>query len=256
MNFTREPIIETIISPKDGYKLCVRSSKAAQSEEYFVDAVEIVSFGNSLFYRSQERPKPFLFPVSDYEVFEAKETRVALKNVSHEKNIKIGGGREASLRVHREPIPEKQPEEAVSSEDKTEVVESAVEVPGGPKNDRKRDRRRHRRRRSSDDRRDWNDKDKPQQDGSVVTEEGAGESDETKVPSPMFTHLFPPPPNLISEKLARQKDKENAEGNVFPDSLKERQNPPEHSDFAREERKEEGFSMPIGESPDDKHFFS
>ena len=70
MNFTREPIIETIISPKDGYKLCVRNSKVAGAEEFFVDAIEVVSFGNSFFFRGIERPKPFLVPVSDYEIFE------------------------------------------------------------------------------------------------------------------------------------------------------------------------------------------
>lgn len=49
MNFTREPIIETIITPKDGYKLVVRNSKGDSQEEYHVDAVEVVSFGHSFF---------------------------------------------------------------------------------------------------------------------------------------------------------------------------------------------------------------
>ena len=52
MNFTREPIIETIISPKEGYKLSIRSSKGENPEEVLVEAVEIVSFGSALFYRS------------------------------------------------------------------------------------------------------------------------------------------------------------------------------------------------------------
>ncbi len=96
MNFTREPIIETIISPKEGSKLLVRSSKnGSVTEEYFVDAVEVVSFGRAFFFRSMERPKAFLVPVTDYEVLEVRETKVALKNVSHDRNIKIGGGRES-----------------------------------------------------------------------------------------------------------------------------------------------------------------
>jgi hypothetical protein len=110
VNFTREPIIETIISPKEGYKLLVRNSRAAgSSEDYYVDAVEVVSFGRGFFFRSLERPKAFLLPVSDYEILEVKETRVALKNVSHDRNIKIGGGREASL-LHRETAQEKETE--------------------------------------------------------------------------------------------------------------------------------------------------
>jgi hypothetical protein len=128
VNFTREPIIETIISPKEGYKLLVRSSKGGGSEEYFVDAVEVVSFGRGFFFRSQERPKAFLVPVSDYEILEVKETRVALKNVSHERNIKIGGGREASLRHHhREPMHEKEREsEPVSAEEEQSVTAEEV----------------------------------------------------------------------------------------------------------------------------------
>lgn len=93
MNYTREPIIETILTPKEGHKLIVRSSSGAHQEEYNVDAVEIVSFGNAFFFRSQERPKSFLVPVSDYEVIEGKETRMVLKKATVEKNIKIAGGR-------------------------------------------------------------------------------------------------------------------------------------------------------------------
>ncbi len=89
MNFTREPIIETIISPREGCKLLVRSSKSGgPAEEYYVDAVEVVSFGRAFFFRSMERPKAFLVPASDYEVLEVKEARVALKNVSHERQHK------------------------------------------------------------------------------------------------------------------------------------------------------------------------
>ena len=44
MNFTREPIIETIITPKEGCKLRLSSTKTEGQEEFTVDAVEIVSF--------------------------------------------------------------------------------------------------------------------------------------------------------------------------------------------------------------------
>ena len=76
MNFTREPIIETVITPREGCKLVVRNSKGGGQEEYFVDAVEVVSFGHSFFFRSLDRPKSFLVPVSDYEILELKETRM------------------------------------------------------------------------------------------------------------------------------------------------------------------------------------
>ncbi len=98
MHYTREPIIETVITARDGFKLTVRNSKGSENEEYSVEAVEVVSFGSALFFRCLEKPKAFLLPVSDYEVLETKETRVLLKSASVEKSIKIGGGREAPLR--------------------------------------------------------------------------------------------------------------------------------------------------------------
>ena len=75
MNYTREPIIETVITPKEGCKLVVRNSKVAGQEEYFVDALEIVNFGNATFFRSTESPKSFLVSTTDYEVIELKETK-------------------------------------------------------------------------------------------------------------------------------------------------------------------------------------
>lgn len=89
MHFTREPVTETVITPREGCKLVVRSSKNTNVEDYFVDAVEVVSFGNFLFFRSLERPKAFLLPISDYEVLELKETRMVLKTAGTDKALKI-----------------------------------------------------------------------------------------------------------------------------------------------------------------------
>ena len=94
MDFTREPIIETIITAREGYRLVIRSSKNIGQEEHFVDAVEVVSFGSAFFFRSLERPKPFLVPVVDYEILEVREPRMVLKTPVHEGSVKIGGGRE------------------------------------------------------------------------------------------------------------------------------------------------------------------
>jgi hypothetical protein len=245
VNFTREPIIETIISPKDGFKLLVRNTKGGNSEEYYIDALEVVSFGRAFFFRSQERPKPFLVPVSDYEVLEVKETRVALKNVSHERNIKIGGGREASVRYQpREPAAEEVEVEA--SAETAVVEEGASEAPLEPRIDNKRRDRRHRRRRRGPDQQEWTDR-KPGQTGSFSREpepsrpeaavEGGGAQEETKVSSSMFTSLLPPPPNLISQTLSRQKDQEAAKGDLLPKPVEEK----------KPEPREEGYHLP----PDD-----
>lgn len=112
MEFTREPIIETIVTPKEGCKLVVRSSKSGGQEEFFVEAVEVVSFGSSFFFRSLERPKAFLVPASDYEILEVREARMILKNVGADRSaIKIGGGREAPMRPAAPFLPPKEPRE-------------------------------------------------------------------------------------------------------------------------------------------------
>ena len=215
VNFTREPIIETIISPKEGYKLLVRSSKSSGPvEEYFVDAVEVVSFGRAFFFRSMERPKAFLVPASDYEILEVKETRVALKSATHDRNIKIGGGREASLRhqQQREPSPERETEPLVAEEQPAPAEEAGLEATIGARMEKRRDRRRRRHRRSEED---WSERRtaEPQQQSQAETEPKAQASEEeSKVSSPMFSSLIPPPSTLISQTLGRYKDKEFFEG--------------------------------------------
>lgn len=91
MDFTREPIIETVITPRDGHRIVVRSSKNPGQEEFFVDALEVVTFGHSCFFRSLERPRAFIVPVSDYEVLEVREPRIPLKAPSIDGVVKIGG---------------------------------------------------------------------------------------------------------------------------------------------------------------------
>ena len=99
MNFTREPIVETVITPKEGFKLSIRNSRGSNLEEYSVDAVEVVSFGNSYFFRNREKPKAFILPLSEYEVLETRETRTILKTTQVEKSIKIGEQSKATTRT-------------------------------------------------------------------------------------------------------------------------------------------------------------
>lgn len=214
MNFTREPIIETIITPKEGYKLVLRNSKASGQEEFFVDAIEVITLGNACFYRSLEKPKCFIVPISDYEILEVRETRVVLKTPGVEKGgIKIGGGRETPLKPPREPKEEVSQE---PSEQTLGEVEAAVaEQRGGEK---KRERRRFRKKRGRGE-------------GGEQEEEGAeGEtpepSEEAAVsiksveeapskPREERATLIPPPPTLISETLARYKETPSFSGAFF-----------------------------------------
>lgn len=217
MNFTREPIIETIVTPMEGYKLIVRSSKGTAQEEFVVDAVEVVSFGHSFFFRSLEKPKAFLVPISDYEILEMKETRVVLKNVSFERTIKIGGGREASLKTKEAPVEVEQSEVAEPAAGQEQRVE------------KKRERRRHRRRRH--DGREVRDETKEngeKEHDTKSSETAAPSGEEGQVAPSTFSRLFPPPPTLISEKLAKIKEKnpEFFEKDFLPNHLKEKQNEP------------------------------
>jgi len=186
VNYTREPIIETIITPKEGSKLVVRKSKGAV-DEYFVEALEIVSFGNASFFRSTERPKSFLVPVSDYEVIEIKETKMVLKSVSFEKSIKIGGGKTEDTKL--------------------------------PK------------------RKKMHKKSKPQMESRPIQseiEKGGGQDDETQVSSSILRKLFPPPPNLIKEKLNHIKGPEKIDESISEEIVKE-----QSKDIPTEKKNEE-----------------
>lgn len=203
MNFTREPIIETIITPREGCKIVVRNSKGHGQEDYFVDAVEVVSFGHSFFFRSQERPKSFLVPVSDYEILELKETRMILKNASPERSIKIGGGRD--VRPSRE---------SASSEESGFAAAS-----GEPRPDRKREKRRRGRRGGRDSlaepvSAEGSLASRPEglpshdlEEAPEVSAPALGLPEEPK-PASFISKLFPPPPTLIKDTIGRYKSAE------------------------------------------------
>lgn len=222
MNFTREPIIETVITPREGCKLVVRNSKGNGQEDYFCDAVEVVSFGHSFFFRSMERPKSFLVPVSDYEILELKETRMVLKNVSTDRSIKIGGGREApprpreNIESREEPAPEPRPQQ--QQQDR-----------GGM--DRKRDKRRRGRRgrdRHEPQQQEMRDRPLPIDEPPMEPNEefsGPEESmaEEQKAAAPSFiSKLFPPPPTLIKDNLSRYKPAETPEEESFKENAVEK----------------------------------
>ncbi|MCB1113538.1 MAG: hypothetical protein KDK62_02155 [Chlamydiia bacterium] len=204
MDFTREPIIETVITPREGYKIVVRSSKAVGQEEYFVDAVEIVSFGGSHFFRSLERPKPFIVPVSDYEVVETREARIVLKNVGLDKSIKIAGGKETKAQPPKE---EKKPE-SESSEAKNEGSKGRRERRRG-RGRKKLDNREDKLEENKDDSGEEKPEDKsydsvdlepPQDESEEATREGE------RISESVLSELLTPPPSLISETLDRYRE--------------------------------------------------
>jgi len=219
VDFTREPIIETVVTPREGCKLVVRSSKSTGQEEYFVDAVEIVSFGHSFFFRSLERPKMFFVPATDYEILEVREARMVLKNVAPDRTIKIAGGRESSNRPQREreqnyDRTEQQStrDEETSEEKIDEESHAVVDKPHDLRSDKKKERRRQSRRRRGRDEvseEDGGEKSAPRNE----TDDSAGSSTEEKQAppstqpiSPPFSGLIAPPPMLISDTIARYRE--------------------------------------------------
>ena len=184
MDFTREPVVESVVTPKEGCKLVIRSSKTSGQEEYFVDAVEVVRFGEAVFFRSLERPKSFLVPVTDYEVVEVRETRMVLKTSGGDKGaIKIGGGRAA---------------EKGESEKESKKSEGRVE----------KKRRRGSRRRKAREEREETVKEETSPEAEVTAElEGELTAEGGKaIISPSLTSLLPPPKTLIRETISRYKE--------------------------------------------------
>ena len=207
MNFTREPIILSVLTPKEGSKLVVRKSKGkGEEEDYFVDAIEIVSFEGAVFFRSTERPKSFLVPVSDYEVLELKETKIVLKNVSIDKNIKI---------------PSKHS--------------------GQPRKESSIDKKQHRRRRP----RTEGSPAQQQPSNKEVKKESGRKTVSEEAPQPSLKRLIPPPHTLIKEKLARFKNEEFFEKNILPsteggaDATEEKPAVPSKVEKPKEERQPE-----------------
>lgn len=236
MDFTREPIIETVITPKEGCKIVVRSSKSAGQEEYFVDAVEVVSFGNALFFRSTERPKSFLVPATDYEVLEVREARLVLKNVGLDRAIKIGGGAKAVKEAPQEKVVSSESDETIADEEATAEARAETKV------DRKRERRRHQRRRRG------GREDGKEEGGQTTATETSNEERPAQVigdaespqPPPPRTNsaLLPPPSTLISDTIASYK--ENA---LFKQAFFTKEDQADKEDVVEEERST-GEGMP------------
>lgn len=224
MDFTREPIIETVITPKEGCKIVVRSSKTVGQEEYFVDAVEVVSFGNSFFFRSLERPKAFLVPTSDYEILEVRETRMVLKSVGLDRSIKIGGGKEQTKAKEAVAEKEKISDTSLIEAEAAKGEEALPNLKTETRLDKKRDRRRHYRRKRGREEKEEQTEEKeegletePKEEKRIdlVAPLDLGEDTETLSPplsgSPstsIFSSLLAPPPTLISETIALYKENE------------------------------------------------
>ncbi|MBM3192725.1 MAG: hypothetical protein FJZ59_00635 [Chlamydiae bacterium] len=195
MNFTREPIVETIISAKEGYKLSIKSSKHINEEEYLVDAVEVVSFSGALFYRSGEKPKSFFIPIHDYEIQEVREARLTIRSPVMEKSIKIGGGKEASK--------SQKPE---ADEKTLAAVDEVNEKPASQEKEQSQNIERNKREKKNKFRRKRNFEESAREavQREVQAAEESGKPVQLQTES-VFSHLLKPPESLISDSIHKYK---------------------------------------------------
>lgn len=240
MDYTREPIVETVITPKDGHRIAVRNSKNPGQEEFVVDALEVVTFGASCFFRSLERPRAFMVPASDYEILEVRETKLALKAASLEGSSRLPSGpkpapreperreperREPERRkpLPKEPLP-KEPEPMPQSEvekplPQESVVEEPTAVPSEHRHDRRSDRRRGQRRRrgSREEGGPEEPRTMPPKDEKAEEvpppKEGSVEPAEPRQPS--VTSVLPPPQTLIRDDLERLRRNDQYKGAFY-----------------------------------------
>lgn len=233
MHFTREPIIETVLTPRSGFKLVIRNSKSVSPEEYFVESIEVVSFGNALFFRSVERPKAFLVPISDYEVFEVRETRLVLKALQtqqSQENVASGENKDTKRReskrrrrskqkaektnkntelsqddVQESPVQESPVEEQVEAQDELEISTTSSgenmsdlgkEESQEPKSQNLETGRTKRNKRRSSSGKNKVDLSKKNEDNKKVNSEDF---------IPPIPKLIPPPPGLVSDLLSYER---------------------------------------------------
>ncbi|WP_100934513.1 GrgA family transcription factor [Candidatus Chlamydia corallus] len=207
MYFTRDPVIETVITSREGYKLSVRNTKHLSQDPFMVEAIEVISLGNICFFRNCDHSKPFLVPAGDYEVMEVRDTKINLKAVGLDRGVKIAGGREALIKLTKStPQPFIDEKLADSPEEGTE--------PAPPSKKEKKETRK-----DSFKGEKWKEKKKlsrrrnhkeiaevagaSQEILDTVKEELWEESQENEIVEQKKFSLLPPPAKLISEVISQ-----------------------------------------------------
>ena len=223
MDFTREPIVETIITPREGFRLVIRSSKNPGQEEFAVDSLEVVSFGSICFYRHLERPRSFIVPASDYEVLEIREARMPLKAASFEGIVKPSGAKEPHRAQPKElksyppkEISAPEQDEDLSERPAEEEMEEAPSSQAEVRHDRRKERKRGGRRRRSP--REEGEENRPQErspSAQVVEVPPQIAVPVVKEPVIPSTTVLPPPSTLIRDDLDRLRKSDQYRGAFY-----------------------------------------
>jgi hypothetical protein len=226
VDYTREPIVETVITPKDGHRIAVRSSKNPGQEEFLVDALEVVTFGSSCFFRNSERPRAFMVPASDYEVLEVREAKLPLKAASLEGSVRLPSGPKSAPREpeRRKPLP-KEPEPVPAPEVEkplapTSVSEEPPVVPSEHRHERRSERRRGQRRRRGGREEIGAEEPKGVSPKEAMVEEQPMQPKEEpaspkETPPPTVTTVLPPPQTLIRDDLERLRRNDQYKGAFY-----------------------------------------
>ncbi|SPN73743.1 hypothetical protein C10C_0587 [Chlamydia serpentis] len=208
MYFTRDPVIETVITSREGYKLSVRNTKHLSQDPFMVEAIEVISLGNICFFRNCDHSKPFLVPAGDYEIMEVRDAKINLKAVGLDRGVKIAGGREALIKLTKStPLP---------VVDEKPTVDSSEEVIA-PSNPTKKDKKETKKDSFKGEK--WKEKKKlsrrrnhkemaevtgaSQEILDTVQEELWEESQEHEIIEQKKFSLLPPPAKLISEVISQ-----------------------------------------------------
>ena len=229
-------------------------------EEHFVGAIEVVTFGAASFFRSLERPKPFIVPVTDYEVIEVREQRLVLKaKMPDGGSVKIGHGHEEQK---KEPSKNE-------GEEKEEV---------SPKVEKRKERRQRQRKKDKQTKEKGNQEKKQPEESkeavkesvmkeaatqeteilkgaleeTAVQEEGIKEphlfsdKEDLEQPPALFRTVLPPPATLIRENLNKLREDQEYQGAFYDKDVETtKEVPPQEETFRLDsmdqERAQEDF---------------
>lgn len=92
MDFTRIPLLETILTAREGYVLHLHNCWR-EEEHYTAAALQLVTIGGVLFYRAAEDPCLFLLPANAYRVTESKQPSLGLVYSKEQRRPRKGNTR-------------------------------------------------------------------------------------------------------------------------------------------------------------------
>lgn len=208
MYFTRDPVIETVITSREGYKLSVRNTKHLSQDPFIVEAVEVIRLGNTSFFRNCDHSKPFVVPAGDYEIMEVRDAKINLKAVGLDRGVKIAGGRDGLLKLSKIAPLGADEKDVKDIEDAPEEI--AIDASAAPvakkekkkefsKGEKWKEKKKSRRKNCSKELADAAGASQEVLD--TVAEEALRESQEKKEDKKFS--LLPPPSKLISEVLSQ-----------------------------------------------------